>query len=466
LSASDPGLRRVCVHAGTAVVDVALPAGLPVAILIPSIVDILAGHDADSCGDLEAKRYLLSLPGASALDTSKTLAQHDIRDGAVLVLSQSWAPPPAPRYDDVAEAVSAALDTTDQPGSQPQHQHATRLVGAVVASCLTGIGGLALIRNAFGATATRYSDITVGVAVLASLVAVLLAATAHRAYRDPTAGFVLSVIGTAFAAVAGFLAVPGAPGIPNVLLAAMAAAATSVLAMRLSGCGFATLTAVSCLAMVVAVAALLGVITGAPLYTIGSVSALVSLGLLGIAARVAIVLAQLSPRLSPGAEVDSIESGGTCLAAKSIRADNWLASLLTAFSSSAAIGAIITVLAGVPPLRCIAFAAITGALLLLRARSVGGKRALALVISGIVTIGTTFGVAAIGRPEHGPWIAAVTAMLAAAAMYLGFVAPGMSLSPVASRSVELLECLALIAMVPLTCWICGVYGAVRGLPLK
>jgi uncharacterized membrane protein len=60
-------------------------------------------------------------------------------------------------------------------------------------------------------------------------------------------------------------------------------------------------------------------------------------------------------------------------------------------------------------------------------------------------------------------IAAATATLAAVAVYLGFVAPAMSFSPVVRRSVELLELLALVAIVPLTCWICGLYDAVRGL---
>lgn len=38
---SDPGLRRVTVHAGAQAVDLTLPAAVPVATLIPSIVDIL-----------------------------------------------------------------------------------------------------------------------------------------------------------------------------------------------------------------------------------------------------------------------------------------------------------------------------------------------------------------------------------------------------------------------------------------
>ena len=53
-------------------------------------------------------------------------------------------------------------------------------------------------------------------------------------------------------------------------------------------------------------------------------------------------------------------------------------------------------------------------------------------------------------------------MLVAVALYLGFVAPRDS-SPVLRRIVELSECLALVAMAPLTCWICGFYGAVRAL---
>ena len=452
MSTSDPDLRRVCIHAGPAAVDLVLPAAVPVATLIPSIVDVLEG--AHGCDD--PKRYQLSGLGASPFDRSTTLAQNDIRDGAVLVLSQSSTPPPAPRYDDVAEAVSATLDAPARPWSTPAY----RVAGAVAASCLTCIGVLALTRNTFSTDAARHPG-TGGVAALAGVAAVLGAAVAHRAYRDPIAGLALGVIAIGFAAAAGFLAVPGAPGIANVLLAAMAAAVTSVMVMRAAGCAVVPLTAVSCVAMIIAVAALVGLMTAAPLQCIGSVSALTSLGLLGLAARVSIALAGLSPRLPPA--VDAIESD---VSAKAIRADAWLTSLLAAFASAAAIGAIVTVLAGAPRLPCIAFAGITGAVLVLRARCIDGRRTLVFVTSGIVTLATTFGVAAISAPNHGTWVVAATTIVAAAAMYLGFVAPALTLSPVARRGVELLEWLALLAMAPLTCWICGVYGAVRGLNLR
>jgi type VII secretion integral membrane protein EccD len=459
LSASDPGFRRVSVHAGTSVVDLALPAVVPIATLIPAIIDILDDCAADRSGDPVATRYQLSRLGGSALHASTTLAQNGIRDGAVLILSQFRTELPTPRCDDVAEAVTATLDAEGRPWTR----RATRLTGAVAASCLTGIGGLVLIRNALSANTTRYVGVTAGVAAIAGSITLLFAAIAHRPYRDPIAGLTLSLVAAAFAAIAGFMAVPGVCGVPNVLLAAMAAAVTSVLAIRITGCGVVALTAVSCFAIVIAVTAFAGVITGAPFRTIGSMSVLVSLGLLGIAGRVSIVLAGLSPQLSPTLEARTPD----CLATKAIRADGWLTSLLTAFSSSAAVGAIITAAAargtGSPRLGCIAFAAITGALLLLRARSADGSRTLVFVIGGIATIGTTFAICATGMPGKGPWIATVTAVLAAAAFYLGFVAPTVSPSPVLRRGVELLEYLALVAMVPLACWICGFYGAVRAL---
>lgn len=456
LPASDTGLCRVCVHWGTVVVDLVLPAGVPVAALIPSIVDALEiGHP-----NTEAVGYQLSVPGASALDPSTTLAHNRIGDGAVLVLSRSTPPPPAPRYFDDAQAVSAALAAAARSRGVDGNRRAARLAGASAAALLTAVGGLVLIRKT--ASTNLSHDVATTVAVLASagLVALASAALAHRAYRDPVAGQALSVIATALAAVAGFVAVPGAPTVSNVLLAATAAAVTAVSAMRLSGHGAVALTALACFAVVAAVAALMGVITAAPLHVIASVAGAVSLGLLGVAARVSIALAGLSPRVdSP--DLTGPGASGSSVAANAVRADRWLASLLAGLASSGGAGAVVTVLAGAPRPSCVAFGTLTGALLLLRCRSGDGARMLAFAVSGIAATATTFGVAALRAPMDGPSVAAATAALVAAAMYLGFAAD--TSSPVVRRGVELLEWLALTALVPLTCWICGLYGAVRGL---
>lgn len=462
LPATDLGMRRVSIHAGAAVADLALPSEVPVAVLTPSIVDIL--HVRDGGGGLTAKRYHLSLPGSSALDPSKTLAQSGIGDGAILVLSQLSTPPPAPRHHDAAEAVSEALADSGVSAASG-HPLAVRLTGALAANALSAIGLLVLVRNALSGSIDRDRHATVGVLVMVGVIALLSAAATHRLHRDAVAELALNAIATTFTAVAGFLAVPGGPGIYNVLLAATAAAVTCVLAIRASPCAVVVLTAVSCAATVVATAAFVGAITGAPPYAIGAASTLVSLGLLGVGARVSVVLAGLSPGVRPGA--DDTEADGSGLAARALRADAWLSSLLGGFASSAAVGAVVTVLAGAPRLSCIAFGGVTGALLLLRARSGDSVRMLTFVTAGIAVVGTTFGVAAASStPGRGPWVAAAAGTLAAGAICLGCVAPTMSTRPLLRRTVDALEWLALVASVPLTCWLCGIYGAARGLHLR
>jgi len=455
--ASDPGLRRVSVHADAAVVDVVLPGAVPVAVLIPSIVDILRRVDGFTAH--RARRYQLSRPGDPAMGASTTLTDNAIRDGDVLVLS----PPPAtvdlPRYDDAAIAVSATLAGSARPWGRTQ----TRLAGAVAAGCLTGVGTLTTARDVLrDNTITAATAATTATAAAAGLVALVSGVIAQRTHRDAVAGLALSLIGTVFAAVAGFLAVPGPPGSANALLAASSAAATAVLGMRASGCGAVTLSAVAGASLAAAGAALASAITGAPLDAVGSVTALVSLGLLGAAARVSIMLAGLSPRLPPEADSDGIDPG---VAAKALRADRFLVGMLAAFSSSAAVGAVVTVLAGAPRLSCIAFGALAGALLLSRSRGNDMKRTLVFVVSGMAVVATAFGVAAAHAPQHGAWVAAATALLAAGAMALGFVVPTMSPSPLVRRGSELLESSALAAMVPLTCWTCGLYEHVRGMGL-
>ena len=458
MPASDTGLRRVSVHWDAAVVDVTLPTGISVAVLIPSIVDILGVDHPDN----EAWRYRLSPPGASGLDPSMTLAQHGIRDGATLVLSRSTAPLPDPRYLDVAEVVSATLDAAAEPRSGASHARAARLIAASAAIVLSAVGGLTIVRNALRLNDSRDATTTFTALVAVGGLAVVLAAVAHRAYQDQTAGLAFSLIATAFAAIAGFVAVPGAPGMPNVLLAAAAAGVTAVVAMRVSGCGVVTSTAVASCAVVIAMAGLVGVVGAAPLRIVASVTALVSVGLLSVAARASIALAGLSPRLGTP-EAAETEPSDARTRSQAVRADRWLTSLLAGLSLSATLGAVVTVLAGAPNLACTAFGTLTGALLLLRSRSIDMRRMLVFAICGILVTATTFGVAASRAPVPGPWIVTATTLAVAVAMYLGFAAR--PASPVLRRSIGLLELSALAAMVPLTCWIGGLYGVARGLNL-
>lgn len=467
MSESNSGLRRVSVHADAVRVDLALPAAVPIAALIPAIVDILAAADRRSAvapADLAATNYRLSRLGASALDASTTLAQNGIRDGTILVLTPSATELPTPFFDDAAEAVSATLDAVTRPWTR----RAARLTSALAASWLAGISGLVLIRNSFATTGARHAGATVGLAAMAGCVALLATVLAHRTCRDPIAALTFGLLAAGFSAVAGFIAVPGGPGAPNVLLAVMAAAVTSVVAIGVTGSGAVTLTAVSCFTVVIAVTALAGVITAAPLPAIGSISAVVSLGLLEASARVSIMLAGLSPRLPSALDLDQALLATDRWADKAIHADDLLTSLVAAFSASAAVGAIVVGVhnTGTPGFAGVAFATVIGAVLVLRARSQTDlSRTLVLVGGAVATISTTVVRAAGAFPQHALWIGAATAILAGVTLSLGLTTPAITFSPVARRSVELVEYLLLAAAVPLACWISGCYGALRGLNL-
>ena len=451
------------VYADSAHVELVLPAAVPIGSLIPPIVEVLAA-DCDHRGEPAAIRHQLSTPGDTALDLSKTLAQLGIRDGTILILTSSSTELRAPRFHDTAEAISVLLAARVHPWTQ----QTARLTGALAASWLAGAGAAVLIRTAFDTNDARRSG-GAGVASAVGVIALLAALVVYRVFRDMTAGLTLGLVATGFAALAGLLAVPGGPGAPNALLAT-AAAAASAAALRVMGCGAAVFSALCCFAAVAATAAIVATVSAAPLPAIGAASAAISLVLVEASAPMSIMLAGLSPQLESEPAAPRDELAPHRLSAKVVSANTWLTSLVVAFSASAALGAIGTAAgpysAGGPRWLGIVFAAVTGCVLLLRARSQRDPaRTVALIASGIATLSATLVIAAAAYPRDTLYIAAAATMLAAAALCLGFITRARTLSPVARRSVELLEYLALAVIVPLACWICGLYSTARGLKL-
>jgi type VII secretion integral membrane protein EccD len=454
-------LRRVSVHADSIHVDLVLSALVPIGSLMPPIVDTLAaqrGHRAQPV----AVRHQLSLPGKTALDPSKTLAQSGVRDGAVLILTSSSTVLTPPRFDDVAEAVSVSLAAA----ARPLTRRAARLIGAVAASGLAGTAAAVLIRTAFDIDDARRIGCA-AIAAAAGFIALSAAVVACRAFRDRTAALMLGLIACGFAALAGLLAVPGEIGAPNALLAT-AAAGTTAAAIRITGCCTTVFTALTCFAAVEAAATVVGAVTGMPLQALGAASAAISLILIEASAPVSIILAGLSSQVT--SEREEFPSTPHRLSADAIRAKGWLTSLIGAFSAAAALGAIGAAagsyFAGDRRSLGLWFAAITGAVLLLRARSHRDlTRSVQLVLAGTVTLCATLVIAAVAYPSRTPYLAAASMTLAGAALCLGFITRTMTFSPIGRRSVDLLEYLALAATVPLACWICRAYSAARGMNL-
>ena len=62
-------------------------------------------------------------------------------------------------------------------------------------------------------------------------------------------------------------------------------------------------------------------------------------------------------------------------------------------------------------------------------------------------------------PEHAHWVSLLAAAAGSPALSPLF---GLTVSPVVRRAVEIVEYLALAAVVPMACWVGGLYGLVRG----
>lgn len=435
--------RRLAIHADATCVDLVVSAAVPVGSLIPSIVDALGEGNVDT-----AVSFQLSRPGSGVLDASKTLNELGIRDGCTLFLVRSPTAFVPPSCDDAAEAVAAAVAEAERPWTR----RATRLAGALVSCCLAGVTGAVLIRTAFDLEAHRRGCVVVALTI--GLLTVLAAVSAYRVFDEPGAGLALGVMGAGFAALAGLFAIPGGPGAPNALFAA-AAMGTAAAIVRGFACHATVFTALACLATAGAIAAAVSAVVVAPMPAIGAGLAAISLALIEAAAPVSVLLARLSP-----VPVDSPD----LVREKAIRARTWLMSLITAFSASAALGAISV--ASKLSLPGIGFAAMVGTVLVLRARAhqdIG--RSVPPIVCGAATLCAVVVAAAVAYPHQALPIAALSMTLSIVALYLGFISGSTAIFPAGRRSVELAQYFALATVAPLAFWLCGLYGAARGLNL-
>jgi len=426
-------------------VDLALPRNAYVGLLMPSIVDLVHGATTT-----EAVRWRLSRVGGPSLDESITLSENNVHDGEVLLLTSIEPPAPEQIAHDPCRAVAHVDD-----GS---HRPALRILAVLACLCAAGIGAAAL---AWSGLTTRAAGHIITGALLAGAAAVG-SIVSRRAQQDPLPCVALSVVAVIFTTAVGFLAVPAGPSAANGLLTAAAGLSMAMLLLRLTGCGRVYLTAIAigmALATVTTAACLAWTL---PAEAAGAVLAILSFGVLGMAARLSITVAGLVPTI-PAADDEQSSVGE----AQATLAHQTLTGLVIGSSISAASGSALVARGALDdagsPVSAAVFSAVVGLVLILRARTHSNMpRRIALVAGGMLSIAAAFFVIVISAPEQAHWMAVLAA--AAGAASLGWLF-GLSVSPVVRRAIELLEYLALATVMPLACWVIGVYGLVRGMSL-
>lgn len=451
-------------------VDLALPAGAPLALLIPEIVSMIEIH-SDTTPSLDhstgATEWTLGRLGQAPMDPTATLLDHGVRDGDLLLLQAADRPAPAPLFDDLMHNVAAIeVDTFRRwtPGS-------ARLTGSVAAVALTAIGSLALLvaRAHDGGLVGMIAALTVAVLLVAA------GAVVARVYGDERSGVTLWGAALAPAFAAGALVVPGDLGAASLLLGAVTGGGFAVLAARVSGVGIGLAVAAAAAATAAAGAAGVAVATDLPGAAIGAAVTACALVLLAIAPRVAMLLARLPlpPVPSPGSPLDAEESADgplpsfVGLEARAGRARHLLTGLVGAASVVAAVGSLMAAGAfgtGGIDWPGMLLAVVAAVVLMLRGRTYASiAQAGTLIGSGTAILLLLLTEAAITEPGLAPILFVIATLGVGLALTLGVVAPNHEFSPVQRRAVELVDYTAIAMVLPLACWVGGLFAAMRGL---
>ncbi|MEH1127057.1 type VII secretion integral membrane protein EccD [Micromonospora sp. CPCC 206061] len=180
------GLARVTISTPRRKLDVALPAHVPLAELLPEVLR----HAGDGLAD-DGERHggwVLRRADGAALAVGQALHPQGVRDGALLFLVPARLRWTEVRYDDVVEAIA---DGARQRGAS-WSPAANRVSGLALAALPVAAGLFAVARTGSGV-----------LAAVAASVLLATAAVASRVHRDRPAAAVLAAYAMPYAFAAG-----------------------------------------------------------------------------------------------------------------------------------------------------------------------------------------------------------------------------------------------------------------------
>ena len=461
---------RLTVLAPRQRVDVALPSDVPVAELVPMVLE-LVGEPGRA---VAPQPWRLSGIVGGPLPAAATLGELGVLDGELLRLGPALPVPAAPVFDDPVDAVAAGAAGG---GRGHRFEVAAVLTLAVAAAVLLGAAGpgsvpAALLAGAGAvaavAAAGRLAQGDAGAGRVGQRGDAGSGAGSGRLTHCGEPGFARGVglAGVVLAAAAGWAAVPGPPGPVPLLATAVGAGIAAAAAQLLLRVVAPALVAAGVIAIVGA-AAVLGVQFGAtPVAAATGVAALAVVAA-PLLPRAAIRLAGLPRPVVPADEAELTGDDPPLppaeLAERADLARGYLAGLVGAAALLSGAGAVVAAAAGgwAGP----TFAGVTAAVLLLRARSYAdaAPARTALTVGLATAVGLAATVAGPGAPLNLVACAVLLVGAGAAVAALDATARGMrpELSPVVRRTVDLVEGVLVAAAVPVALAAMGLFQLVR-----
>ncbi|MBK1784006.1 type VII secretion integral membrane protein EccD [Prauserella cavernicola] len=452
---------RVTVVAPRTRIDVALPADVAVADLLPMLLEMAKEVSPD--GGARHGGWALAKLGDAPLEPSRTLASLGVIDGELLQLRKRNENPPPPLYDDVVDAIAEAEPDSFRPWTKETAQRIGHIAGGlalVLAALALFFGGPLNGGNGLAAA------ITAGVGAIACIA---VGATLSKAYQAESTGVLIAAAGgLPLAFVSGFYIVPDVSVRANLLLASALVVVVAAVCILIMGTGITTFIAAATAGVLGLIAFLVATLVAHPAAGIAAGTAAVALAGISMLPRATIWLAKLPLPHVPGTAEELKEDSGypdySAIERRTSVAHNYMTGLLVGCGAVTAISAMIT--ATSPEIWGIITAIVATLVLLLRARAyANGSQAVALLTTGLVSAGGIL-IGWIWMADASSrilWIFGALILLAAAALVLGVVFPDQRFSPPMRRTVEIIEAICIATVLPLALAVMGLYSTLRHL---
>lgn len=466
---------RVTVVAPKTRIDLALPADVSVADLLPMLLDM--AHEGTADGGARHGGWCLAKLGGDRLDPSQTLASLGVIDGDMLQLRRNADNPPPPLYDDVVDALAEAEPGSYRPWTKETAARVGHTAGAlalVAAAGALGVTGMMGLPD--GGPAFLFQLVLAVAGLVVAVFATAIGSMVTRAYAAPTTGTVIAAAGgLPMAFVAGINMIPGHEPSLALLLGSALVLIFSAISLMVIGAGVVTFIAaatVSTFATIASIIAALLPVGAATAAGVGAGAAAVGLAGISLLPRITIQLAKLPLPHVPGSSEDLREDTHfpdyRVIERRTGLAHQYMTGMIIGSGLTAALGAILAASSHnvFGPLLAI----VVSAVLLLRARSyANGSQAVALLLNGLLAAAGVAGGMIFMVADDAlaiTWTFAPLVLLAIAAIVFGVVFPNRRFSPVQRRSVDVLEAVLIALVLPLALGVMDLYLYVRDLNLN
>ncbi|ALG13856.1 type VII secretion integral membrane protein EccD [Kibdelosporangium phytohabitans] len=455
---------RVTVVAPRTRIDVALPADVSVADLLPMLLDMAKETSPD--GGARHGGWCLAKLGDSPLDPSRTLGSLGIVDGDMLQLRKRNENPPPPLYDDVVDAIAESSPDSFRPWTK---QTANRIGYVAGALALVLAAVAAFLGGPFGGGSQLAAAIASGAA---AVIAVGAGAVVARAYQAATAGVLIAAAGgLPMAFVSGVYIVPDGLGAANFLLGSALMGIVASASIMLIGAGVTTFVAAGTASVFGILAFAVGTLIDHPAPGIAAGTAAAALAGISMLPRLTIQLAKLPLPNVPGSAEDLKEDTAMpdyrSIERRAGLAHEYMTGMIVGSGIVAAVSAMISATA--PGVWGIITAIVVTLVLLLRGRTyANGSQAVALLATGMLSAaGVLIGWLVVASSfDRLLWVFGALLLIGAAALVLGVIFPEQRFSPPLRRGVEVFEAICIAAVLPLALAVMDLYSTLRHLNFK